>query len=328
MTCSICLQPRALKFQTGRLSICGHCVHSLNSTSLSGHTAKERWRNEFRFAMIHARRHTVEELDGWPDDWWDARLREAMQNGERVRRSHALKVLRAYRGGLVCKDRRYLDYPGNWDFKRYRIKHWDHYACHLCGDLESEGATLHAHHIIHRSHSGTNSDRNLVTLCVECHQQQHPQFQIGTDGGEPHGRDLDDTPDAVGSWDDDWKSLEDRREWEADERPTVHRPTPAAAPGIQVAPPTIEVPEVTQSGQTVQPEGRERQDFEQSRQQINTVGTKNVATGKRATSTTNARYKFFLRNSILILVLALCATVVAVFSILLCATIVMLALSR
>ena len=41
--------------------------------------------------------------------------------------------------------------------------------CQLCGSTDS----LHEHHIIHKSLSGTDDKANLVVLCAECHQRHH-----------------------------------------------------------------------------------------------------------------------------------------------------------
>lgn len=197
MICSICLQDReTLKFRTGRLSICGRCVHSLNTTTLSPRIAEQRWRESFRAGIIRRDPDAITWIDRWLRESGEWILSERMDDADRVRRSPELKVLRAYRSGLVCIDRRYLDYPDNWEFKRYRLKHWDDYSCRLCGARESDDVVLHAHHIVHRSKSGTNSYRNLVTLCFRHHQAQH-DHAIGLDRGEPPGPDHDDEPDEA-----------------------------------------------------------------------------------------------------------------------------------
>lgn len=121
---------------------------------------------------------------------------QSMADPERVQRSHELKVMRAYRGGLVCLNREYLDYPHNWEFKRYRIKHYDGYKCYVCGVEEGAAAKIHVHHIIFRSNSGTNSYRNLVTLCSRHHQDMH-DHPIGEMGGEPAGTSIDQTEEEI-----------------------------------------------------------------------------------------------------------------------------------
>lgn len=189
--CSICRQERpTLKFRTGRISICGRCVGSLNRTELSPRTAEEKWKYKFRESVVHNR----PDAEVWVDDWLERCgswiVAEKLVNPASVRSSHELKVLRAYRSGLVCLNREYLNYPSNWEFKRYRAKHLDHGVCHICGPARSNGKELHVHHIIFRSRSGTNSYRNLVTLCLQHHQAQHER-EITSFGGEPPGPDAD-----------------------------------------------------------------------------------------------------------------------------------------
>lgn len=132
--------------------------------------------------------------NGWVDGWIEKNRREIissnLNNPDRLKVSHELKVMRAYTRSIICLNREYLDYPGNWEFKRYRTKHRDGYACNSCGKLEANGVKLHVHHIIFRSNSGTNSYRNLVTLCFKCHQKQH-DHPISELGGEPAGKTID-----------------------------------------------------------------------------------------------------------------------------------------
>lgn len=185
--CSICMQDRrTLKFRTGRISICRHCVGSLNRTELSPRIAEAKWRLKFRESILRNR----PDADSWVDDWLQRSgswiVAERLANPVSVRSSHELKVLRAYRSGLICVNREYLNYPSNWDFKRFRVKHLDHETCNICGPTRSRGKELHVHHIVFRSNSGTNGYRNLVTLCHRHHQAQH-DHEITSFGGEPPG---------------------------------------------------------------------------------------------------------------------------------------------
>ena len=45
----------------------------------------------------------------------------------------------------------------------------DKYTCRICGRTVSDGAILHAHHMIPRSAGGTNRINNLLTVCRKCH---------------------------------------------------------------------------------------------------------------------------------------------------------------
>ena len=197
--CSICLQDRpSLKFKTGRLSICRYCVSTLNRTRLSAREAKEKWKEIFREGIIRNQPDSIEWVDSWLNRSEDWILAQKLSDPESVCHSHELKVLRAYRGGIVCWNRKYLNYPKNWDFKRYRTKHWSEYKCHICGVKEGENVKLHAHHIVFRSNSGTNSYRNLVTLCFR-HHQAHHKHKISESGGEPPGQDLDQSIEELDS---------------------------------------------------------------------------------------------------------------------------------
>jgi 5-methylcytosine-specific restriction endonuclease McrA len=45
----------------------------------------------------------------------------------------------------------------------------DHWRCQMCGDMQH----LQVHHQQHRSHSGSDGEQNLITLCAGCHAQLH-----------------------------------------------------------------------------------------------------------------------------------------------------------
>ena len=45
----------------------------------------------------------------------------------------------------------------------------DGWRCQLCGTMKH----LQVHHLKFRSHSGGDSEQNLITLCAECHEQVH-----------------------------------------------------------------------------------------------------------------------------------------------------------
>jgi 5-methylcytosine-specific restriction endonuclease McrA len=48
----------------------------------------------------------------------------------------------------------------------------DKYSCQKC-EANKAGTKLHVHHVVFRSHGGTNSPDNLVTLCESCHAKIH-----------------------------------------------------------------------------------------------------------------------------------------------------------
>lgn len=186
--CAVCRQRvDELRFRTSRLAICADCVRLLNMTQLSAREAKAKWKADWQEVL---RQERGQEVDGWKDSWFDNRLRQRLKDPKLLPRFDELKVLRAYQLRLVCLDRRYLGYPSNWSFKSLRTKSEDGLKCAICGAGEGAGEELHVHHIVFRSRSGTNSARNLVTLCFRHHQEQH-DHPISQRGGEAQGPDID-----------------------------------------------------------------------------------------------------------------------------------------
>ena len=59
-----------------------------------------------------------------------------------------------------------------WQRRRLEIMQRDDFACQMCGDKES---TLNVHHIryIHDHDYWDYKDRELITLCEECHYYEH-----------------------------------------------------------------------------------------------------------------------------------------------------------
>ena len=52
----------------------------------------------------------------------------------------------------------------------------DNWRCQVCGSMRN----LEVHHIQFRSHSGPDSEQNLITLCANCHIGYH-QTNAGSD---------------------------------------------------------------------------------------------------------------------------------------------------
>ncbi len=61
-------------------------------------------------------------------------------------------------------------YPPNWDEIRKRVYKLDNYSCVYCG---GKNRVLQAHHIKKLSEDGSNNFDNLVTLCLDCHNNYH-----------------------------------------------------------------------------------------------------------------------------------------------------------
>lgn len=192
--CAICLRDNPAKFKTSRLTICTRCVNLLNKTELTPREADERLRQKLRADVVH--KHGD---NGGVDDWVSRKFPTILDEWckDPECKGVPLKVIRAYRRQLVCLDRRYLDYPADWRMRSFRHKHRDDYTCNVCGKRDDTCRDLHAHHIIFRSRSGTNYAANIVVLCFEHHQAQHPDHVITAHGGEAAGFDQDTTSDPL-----------------------------------------------------------------------------------------------------------------------------------
>jgi 5-methylcytosine-specific restriction endonuclease McrA len=59
--------------------------------------------------------------------------------------------------------------PLSYESLRQQILRRDSWRCQSCGTM----ANLEVHHRKFRSHSGTDSEQNLITLCTECHSILH-----------------------------------------------------------------------------------------------------------------------------------------------------------
>ena len=60
------------------------------------------------------------------------------------------------------------------DSERYRKLHRqvlerDNWRCQMCGTM----IHLQVHHQNFRSHSGSDVEQNLITLCTNCHEHMH-----------------------------------------------------------------------------------------------------------------------------------------------------------
>ncbi len=59
--------------------------------------------------------------------------------------------------------------PNIYEQLRQQILHRDGWRCQSCGTMSN----LEVHHQELRSHSGDDSDQNLITLCNACHARVH-----------------------------------------------------------------------------------------------------------------------------------------------------------
>ena len=59
--------------------------------------------------------------------------------------------------------------PVSYETLRQQVLHRDGWRCQSCGTMSN----LEVHHREFRSHSGTDSEENLITLCTACHARVH-----------------------------------------------------------------------------------------------------------------------------------------------------------
>ena len=59
--------------------------------------------------------------------------------------------------------------PVSYERRRQEVLHRDGWRCQLCGTMSN----LEVHHKQFRSHSGHDSEENLITLCTPCHVTVH-----------------------------------------------------------------------------------------------------------------------------------------------------------
>ncbi|WP_165350938.1 RNA-guided endonuclease IscB, partial [Ectobacillus funiculus] len=55
---------------------------------------------------------------------------------------------------------------------RYFVFARDNYTCQVC---KKKGGILQTHHIVYRSHDGSNAASNLITVCTTCHTHENHQ---------------------------------------------------------------------------------------------------------------------------------------------------------
>jgi 5-methylcytosine-specific restriction endonuclease McrA len=64
--------------------------------------------------------------------------------------------------------------PGLYKALRQQVLRRDDWRCQSCGAMSN----LEVHHQEFRSHSGSDSEENLITLCSTCHAAAHGQKRL------------------------------------------------------------------------------------------------------------------------------------------------------
>jgi 5-methylcytosine-specific restriction endonuclease McrA len=65
--------------------------------------------------------------------------------------------------------------PVSYENLRQQVLRRDGWRCQSCGTMSN----LEIHHKLFRSQSGEDSERNLITLCVCCHERMHTLKENG-----------------------------------------------------------------------------------------------------------------------------------------------------
>ena len=74
-----------------------------------------------------------------------------------------------------------------WGMVRDAVMRRDGCACRRCGSRDRP----EVHHIMFRSHGGSDHPYNLVTLCHACHVREHSGWRHATDAEDSKQRSLD-----------------------------------------------------------------------------------------------------------------------------------------
>ena len=62
----------------------------------------------------------------------------------------------------------------SYESLRQQVLRRDGWRCQSCGTM----ANLEVHHKEFRSHSGDDSEENLITLCTACHRETHYTVRV------------------------------------------------------------------------------------------------------------------------------------------------------
>ncbi len=73
---------------------------------------------------------------------------------------------------LYIDDNRNNGLPIDWEWRRAFVYFRDEETCQGCGQFRPRLADTH--HIEHRASGGNHAVENLVLLCRQCHEDEHP----------------------------------------------------------------------------------------------------------------------------------------------------------
>ena len=153
--CHICLEYRPRHFKTSRLSICENCIKILPEYV------------ECDAKKLYAKAAEAARMVGE-----DLTTIHTISRYERFHVTHyeALCVCRAIDLKIFSTSGEQYR-PKSWPEISSQVRNADGHRCAMCGKVFG---TLHVHHIIPLCQNGTNHPNNLIVLCPDCHQKQHP----------------------------------------------------------------------------------------------------------------------------------------------------------
>ena len=77
---------------------------------------------------------------------------------------------------MINPDIQGVDYQQGQTYGYYDVRYFvfarDKYTCQVC---KKKNQILNTHHIIYRSHGGTDRADNLITVCTDCHTHENHQ---------------------------------------------------------------------------------------------------------------------------------------------------------
>lgn len=185
-TCQICQHSfkGGLKFNTPHISICVRCVNTLNGNPAPAIHAERELAEMLHRGILRRAATDASSTEAWIREKAQRTLRNPEAEvdralpgwlnkllGDKSNGTRPFKIMRAYRRGLV----RYetgnpYDYPSDWREKARGIRSRDNDTCVTCGRM---APGFDVHHIVYLSNLGTNRQENLVTLCRQCHEEEH-----------------------------------------------------------------------------------------------------------------------------------------------------------
>jgi hypothetical protein len=187
--CKICLNKfQNLYFNTGRMKICGRCINTLNNYNKTAESAYKEiglmHRRGMEKKIYNAlngndvpewRKIEADKIQGDFESEYEAslpkRINELLSDNNIPATNKTKKIIRAERLGILYrKEPLNKGYPNNWNDRARKVRKKDHLRCNKC---RKSDLALDVHHIVHVSNFGMHRQNNLVTLCRDCHQNEH-----------------------------------------------------------------------------------------------------------------------------------------------------------